>query len=40
MANFLGLGGECWGVVAALGSSVWLYFSANIGGIDTKEKTC
>jgi hypothetical protein len=27
-------------VVAALDNSVWLYFSANIGGIDTKEKTC
>jgi hypothetical protein len=40
MANFLGLGGGDWGVVAALDSSVWLYFSANIGGIDTKEKTC
>jgi hypothetical protein len=38
MANFVGLGGGGWGVAAALGSSVWLYFLANIGGIDTKEK--
>ena len=40
MANFLGLGGRGWGGLDALDSSVWLGFLANIGGIDTKKKTC
>jgi hypothetical protein len=40
MANFVGLGGGGWGGLDALVSSVWLVFLANIGGIDTKGKTC
>ena len=40
MANFVGLVWVGWGMVDALGSSVWLCFLAYIGGIDTKRKTC
>jgi len=40
MANFVGLVWGGWGGVDGLDSSAWLSFMADIGGIDTKEKTC
>ena len=40
MASFVGLVWGGWGGVDGLDSSVWLGFMADIGGIDTKEKTC